>query len=80
MAVGIVSVFIIALVGLAAVYVGKIQPEFTVHKSGAIVITGASTGIGFDAAAELARMGYDVFATVRSEKDFDALTVCDACW
>ncbi|MDB5092090.1 MAG: Oxidoreductase, Glucose/ribitol dehydrogenase family, partial [Candidatus Eremiobacteraeota bacterium] len=40
----------------------------------AIVVTGASTGIGAAAAAELARLGYVVFAGVRS--DADASAVC----
>jgi NAD(P)-dependent dehydrogenase (short-subunit alcohol dehydrogenase family) len=40
----------------------------------AIVVTGASTGIGAAAAAEMARLGYVVFAGVRS--DADASVVC----
>ena len=49
--------------------------EFIVHKSGAILITGSSTGIGFDAARALAAQGYTVFGTVRKESDFLALEV-----
>jgi NAD(P)-dependent dehydrogenase (short-subunit alcohol dehydrogenase family) len=39
------------------------------HRSEAIVITGASSGIGADAAALLAREGFVVFAGVRSDAD-----------
>ncbi len=39
----------------------------------AIVVTGASTGIGAAAAAELARLGYLVFAGVRSDVDASAV-------
>jgi len=38
-------------------------------ESQAIVVTGASSGIGADAAAALARRGYTVFAGVRSDAD-----------
>ncbi len=41
----------------------------TATPSEAIVVTGASTGIGAAAAAELARLGYVVFAGVRSDAD-----------
>jgi hypothetical protein len=42
------------------------QPTFTVHGGpGAIVVTGASSGIGEHAAIALAELGYTVFAGVR---------------
>jgi NAD(P)-dependent dehydrogenase (short-subunit alcohol dehydrogenase family) len=41
--------------------------------SGAIVITGASTGIGRACALHLDSLGFDVFAGVRREQDADAL-------
>jgi NAD(P)-dependent dehydrogenase (short-subunit alcohol dehydrogenase family) len=41
--------------------------------SGAVLITGASTGIGRACALELARLGWDVFAGVRSPEAGDAL-------
>jgi len=46
-----------------------LSPEYTVHKSGIIVISGASQGIGKHAAFEMAKAGYTVYAGVRSEKD-----------
>ncbi len=39
----------------------------------AVVITGASTGIGAASAAELARRGFRVFAGVRKEADGEKL-------
>lgn len=39
----------------------------------AILITGASTGIGHGAAVSLAKKGYQVFACVRTLRDFDKL-------
>lgn len=47
------------------------QVKYKVHlpSSSAVILTGASTGIGRHAAEELARMGFDVYASVRSEKD-----------
>jgi NAD(P)-dependent dehydrogenase (short-subunit alcohol dehydrogenase family) len=47
--------------------------EFKVHKTGIIVVTGASTGIGRDAAEYLAGKGYHVFAGVRKQSDFDSI-------
>jgi NAD(P)-dependent dehydrogenase (short-subunit alcohol dehydrogenase family) len=40
---------------------------------GAVVVTGASTGIGEASAQRLARAGFDVFAGVRSDADFERL-------
>lgn len=72
---GVFAIFLIGVISLAVVYVRRFQPEFIVHKSGVIFITGASTGIGFAAAAKLAKLGYDVLATVRTARDFKALEV-----
>ncbi|GMH68966.1 hypothetical protein TrRE_jg9451 [Triparma retinervis] len=48
-------------------------PTFKVHETGAVVITGASSGIGLDAALELDRLGYTVFPGVRKDADAKAL-------
>jgi len=50
-----------------------LQKEYKVHEKGAIIISGASTGIGKHAAVDLAKHGYTVFAGVRKQKDADAL-------
>ncbi len=43
------------------------------HKDGAVVVTGASTGIGRATALELDEWGYTVFAGVRKQKDATSL-------
>ncbi len=46
-----------------------------VHEEGIVLITGCSSGIGLDAAIELAkaRPKYTVYAAVRKQADVDAL-------
>ena len=50
-----------------------LRREFVVHREGVVVVSGASTGIGRDAALRLAELGYTVFAGGRSEKDAEGL-------
>jgi NAD(P)-dependent dehydrogenase (short-subunit alcohol dehydrogenase family) len=45
----------------------------SIKHRGAVVVTGASSGIGRACALELDRAGYQVFATVRKEKDAESL-------
>jgi NAD(P)-dependent dehydrogenase (short-subunit alcohol dehydrogenase family) len=47
---------------------------------GAVVVTGASSGIGRATAVRLARSGFEVFAGVRKEEDGDALRTEAGAW
>jgi len=47
--------------------------EFPVHDSGLIILTGATAGLGKDAAIELTKLGYTVLAGARSQQKADAL-------
>ena len=49
------------------------QPERANAGRRSVVVTGASTGIGLDAARELAAQGFQVFGTVRRQEDGAAL-------
>lgn len=49
------------------------KKEYKVHNHGAILISGASTGIGKHAAVDLAHKGYTVFAGVRKQSDADSM-------
>ena len=44
-----------------------------IPKDGAVLITGASSGIGYEAALELNKNGWTVFAGTRKESDFEKL-------
>ncbi|MDO7086391.1 SDR family oxidoreductase [Pseudocolwellia sp. AS88] len=46
-------------------------------KNLSVLITGCSTGIGFDTAITLSDMGYNVFATARKQSDVDKLKTLD---
>lgn len=48
-------------------------PTYRVHKTGAVVITGASSGIGLHAALTLDSLGFTVFPGVRKEADAKSL-------
>ena len=63
----------ILLAGLLAAGHYGLRKEFTVHPKGAILVTGASTGIGRDAAVRLASAGYNVFAGVRKASDAESI-------
>ena len=47
------------------------------HAQKAVLVTGASTGIGRHAAEQLASAGYFVYAGARKDKDIDALNAID---
>eukprot|EP00041_Stephanoeca_diplocostata_P011774 m.194731 g.194731 ORF g.194731 m.194731 type:complete len:357 (-) comp18660_c0_seq1:352-1422(-) len=65
----------IALIGLIPTLVDRILlfPGVPVIDRGGVVVTGASTGIGRDAAVYLAEQGYTVYGGVRKQTDADAL-------
>ncbi|KAJ1553477.1 hypothetical protein HK405_007800, partial [Cladochytrium tenue] len=69
--------FLLSLIGLAPRYKGAValHPVLLpgLQTSGAIFVTGASTGIGRDAVLYLASHGYTVFAGVRNTSDGDAV-------
>ena len=58
-------VFPLAFVALHQLLLFTVRKEYTVHESGGIVVTGASTGIGRHAALALAKKGYVVYAGCR---------------
>jgi short-subunit dehydrogenase len=47
--------------------------KYPVHPHGAVLITGTSTGIGYHAVFEVAKLNYTVFATVRGKEDLNSL-------
>src|SRR5215203_2705010 len=49
------------------------SPKASIGRSRAVVVTGASSGIGRASAMKLARSGFRVFAGVRKEEDAGAL-------
>jgi short-subunit dehydrogenase len=74
---GLFVTALIPILILAVVYYLQhhlFRTPFVVHNSGIIVISGASTGIGRDAAEVLAKQGYHVFAGVRKESDAQSIT------
>ena len=66
------ALFPLALVALHQLLLFAVRKEYTVHESGGIVVTGASTGIGRHAALALAKKGYVVYAGCRT------VTACTA--
>jgi len=69
--VAFLSLFLASLPLLADLFTRK---EFIVRHSGIVVVSGASTGIGKDAAFELGKQGFTVYAGVRSDQDITKLT------
>ncbi|GAB5363570.1 hypothetical protein AAMO2058_000895000 [Amorphochlora amoebiformis] len=58
---------------LLGVGVEMMRPSFKVHSEGAILITGATSGIGKYTADHLADLGYTVFVGARSEEKAEAV-------
>jgi len=74
------SITVLAMAAAAAFAAAYLRLRFPldgvlppVHNGDAVVVTGASTGIGKHATLSLAREGYVVFAGVRRAEDGDAL-------
>ena len=69
------KLFFAALAFAAALLYSLLKKPYPVHNSGAILISGASTGIGNHAAVTLANTNkqFVVYAGVRKEKDFKAI-------
>jgi len=61
--------FSVLCIGLSGLFDSISTHEYTTHENGAIIITGASSGIGRAAAIALANQGYNVYAGVRKEED-----------
>jgi len=47
--------------------------KYPVHTHGVVLITGTSTGIGYHAVFEVAKLNFTVFATVRVKEDLNSL-------
>ena len=71
------ALFPLALVTLHQLLLFAVGKEYTVHESGGIVVTGASTGIGRHAALALAKKGFVVYAGCR--KVHSACVCSTAC-
>lgn len=68
-----IAFFIIALALLPKALELLFQKRFPVHSTGGIVVTGASSGIGFHTTRALVDHGYTVFAGVRKAADAERL-------
>jgi len=59
----------VALLALLVDFATRVEYKVHTPQSSAVIVTGASTGIGRHAAEELARMGFSVYASVRNDAD-----------
>ena len=66
------SSFVVAAVAIGC-WMAQRGPLYPSHTHGIVVVTGASSGIGRDAALRLDALGFTVFAGVRKQADADAL-------
>jgi NAD(P)-dependent dehydrogenase (short-subunit alcohol dehydrogenase family) len=71
------SILAIALFLVASVFWGQQVSGAETSEQKAILITGASTGIGRNLAETLAAEGYFVYAGARKQADLDALSAID---
>lgn len=69
---GIVSYALVLAVVFLAYFFSDYR-SYPVHRSGGILVTGASSGIGRHAAISLAKDGYLTFAGVRKDSDFQSI-------
>lgn len=70
----------LAIVATFAVVIGGIVPANAAEEANeqkAVLVTGASTGIGRNVAERLAENGYFVYAGARKQEDIDALNAID---
>jgi len=70
------SLFLVVVVAVLSYlsYHWETNEEFHVHTTGVVLITGASTGIGYDAAVHIAQNHeFHVFAGVRKDADMDRI-------
>lgn len=55
------------------------RSRFPVHENGGVLISGASSGLGYSVAVALAEKGYLVFAGVRSDEAASRLKKVSQC-
>jgi len=69
----------ISIIGIYFTLDWYCQVEYPVHKApGFVVVTGASSGIGYSTAEDLAKLGYTVFAGFRKDQDGEKLKTIHA--
>jgi NADPH:quinone reductase-like Zn-dependent oxidoreductase len=65
---------------LAVIILGMPACAVETSPQNAVLVTGASSGIGRNIAERLARNGYFVYATARKDKDLEALNAIGFAW